>query len=394
MKKFFYVILFLFLFTFSINIASAREVNLYLFHSSTCPHCKEERTYLKQLENKYDYLNVLEYEVHDYISVTTKVRDELKIKESYVPITIVGSDYIIGFSTSTKSEIESLIKKYHDNDLCDAVDLIIKGKNIDNCVKKNNNIKIENTFKNLPILGKVDVKKVSLPLISIIIGLVDGFNPCAMWILLFLITMLINMKNRKRMWILGFTFIISSALVYLMFMLAYLQIASTLIQTWFKYLIALVAFVGGIINLNAYFKTRKKDTGCTVTNIDKRRKIIFRIKRILTEKSFVLAFLGIIFLAFSVNLIELACSAGLPVLFTQIIALNNLSVFDTAIYFFLYLLFFMIDDIIVFIIAMITFKVTGISNKYSKYSHLIGGIIMVIIGILMAFKTEWLMFNF
>ncbi len=394
MKKFFYVILFLFLFTFSINIASAREVNLYLFHSSTCPHCKEERTYLKQLENKYDYLNVLEYEVHDYISVTTKVRDELKIKESYVPITIVGSDYIIGFSTSTKSEIESLIKKYHDNDLCDAVDLIIKGKNIDNCVKKNNNIKIENTFKNLPILGKVDVKKVSLPLISIIIGLVDGFNPCAMWILLFLITMLINMKNRKRMWILGFTFIISSALVYLMFMLAYLQIASTLVQTWFKYLIALVAFVGGIINLNAYFKTRKKDTGCTVTNIDKRRKIIFRIKRILTEKSFVLAFLGIIFLAFSVNLIELACSAGLPVLFTQIIALNNLSVFDTAIYFFLYLLFFMIDDIIVFIIAMITFKVTGISNKYSKYSHLIGGIIMVIIGILMAFKTEWLMFNF
>ncbi len=394
MKKFFYVILFLFLFTFSINIASAREVNLYLFHSSTCPHCKEERTYLKQLENKYDYLNVLEYEVHDYISVTTKVRDELKIKESYVPITIVGSDYIIGFSTSTKSEIESLIKKYHDNDLCDAVDLIIKGKNIDNCVKKNNNIKIENTFKNLPILGKVDVKKVSLPLISIIIGLVDGFNPCAMWILLFLITMLINMKNRKRMWILGFTFIISSAFVYLMFMLAYLQIASTLVQTWFKYLIALVAFVGGIINLNAYFKTRKKDTGCTVTNIDKRRKIIFRIKRILTEKSFVLAFLGIIFLAFSVNLIELACSAGLPVLFTQIIALNNLSVFDTAIYFFLYLLFFMIDDIIVFIIAMITFKVTGISNKYSKYSHLIGGIIMVIIGILMAFKTEWLMFNF
>ena len=394
MKKFFYVILFLFLFTFSINIASAREVNLYLFHSSTCPHCKEERTYLKQLENKYDYLNVLEYEVHDYISVTTKVRDELKIKESYVPITIVGSDYIIGFSTSTKSEIEALIKKYHDNDLCDAVDLIIKGKNIDNCVKKNNNIKIENTFKNLPILGKVDVKKVSLPLISIIIGLVDGFNPCAMWVLLFLITMLINMKNRKRMWILGFTFIISSALVYLMFMLAYLQIASTLVQTWFKYLIALVAFVGGIINLNAYFKTRKKDTGCTVTNIDKRRKIIFRIKRILTEKSFVLAFLGIIFLAFSVNLIELACSAGLPVLFTQIIALNNLSVFDTAIYFFLYLLFFMIDDIIVFIIAMITFKVTGISNKYSKYSHLIGGIIMVIIGILMAFKTEWLMFNF
>ena len=123
-------------------------------------------------------------------------------------------------------------------------------------------------------------------------------------------------------------------------------------------------------------------------------QIVEKIKRILAEKSFIIALIGIIFLAFSVNLIELACSAGLPVMFTNIIAMNNVSAPLTALYFFLYLLFFMIDDIIVFSIAMITFKVTGISNKYSKYSHLIGGIIMIIIGILMAFKTEWLMFNF
>ena len=99
-------------------------------------------------------------------------------------------------------------------------------------------------------------------------------------------------------------------------------------------------------------------------------------------------------MAFSVNLIELACSAGLPVLFTQIIAMNNVNIIATTIYFALYLLFFMIDDIIIFSIAMITFKVTGISNKYGKYSHLIGGIIMLLIGILMMFKPEWLMFNF
>ena len=54
----------------------------------------------------------------------------------------------------------------------------------------------------------------------------------------------------------------------------------------------------------------------------------------------------------------------------------------------------MLDDIIVFMIAVITLKVTGISNKYQKYSHLIGGILMLIIGILMIVKPEWLMFNF
>lgn len=394
MKRFLYSLLFIFISFISLSVVSAKDVNLYLFHSSTCPHCKEERAYLKKLKKKYDYLKVKEYEVHDSALVTEKVRDSLGIKESYVPITVIGSDYIIGFSSATKDDIESLIKEYNDTDYCDAVNYIIKDKDYKKCMDKNKSIASKSTVKNIPLLGKVDVKKASLPIISIVIGLVDGFNPCAMWVLLFLITMLINMKNRRRMWILGFTFILSSALVYLMFMLAYLNIASALIQTWFKYIIALVALVGGAINLRSYYKEKKKDIGCSVTDAKKRRKIVEKIKRILAEKSFIIALIGIIFLAFSVNLIELACSAGLPVMFTNIIAMNNVSAPLTALYFFLYLLFFMIDDIIVFSIAMITFKVTGISNKYSKYSHLIGGIIMIIIGILMAFKTEWLMFNF
>ena len=394
MKRFLYSLLFIFISFISLSVVSAKDVNLYLFHSSTCPHCKEERAYLKKLKKKYDYLKVKEYEVHDSALVTEKVRDSLGIKESYVPITVIGSDYIIGFSSATKDDIESLIKEYNDTDYCDAINYIIKDKDYKKCMDKNKSIASKSTVKNIPLLGKVDVKKASLPIISIVIGLVDGFNPCAMWVLLFLITMLINMKNRRRMWILGFTFILSSALVYLMFMLAYLNIASALIQTWFKYIIALVALVGGVINLRSYYKERQKDIGCSVTDAKKRRKIVEKIKRILAEKSFIIALIGIIFLAFSVNLIELACSAGLPVMFTNIIAMNNVSAPLTALYFFLYLLFFMIDDIIVFSIAMITFKVTGISNKYSKYSHLIGGIIMIIIGILMAFKTEWLMFNF
>ena len=394
MKRVTYLMTFVFAILFSVGFIKAYDVDLYLFYSSTCPHCKAERIYLKELQKEYDYLTVHEYEVRENIIVTEKVKDGLGIKESYVPITVIGSDYIIGFSSATKSDIKFLIDKYHDNDGCDVTRKIIQGKSIKSCLKQNEAIKKNSSIKKLPLIGKVDVKKASLPLISVVIGLVDGFNPCAMWILLFLITMLINMKDRKRMWILGFTFIISSALVYLLFMLAYLKVASSLIQTWFKYLIALVALIGGIINLKAYFKTRKKDIGCTVTDAKKRRKIVDKIRKILTEKSFILSFIGIIALAFSVNLIELACSAGLPVLFTQILAMNNLSTVATAFYFFLYLLFFMIDDLIVFIIAMITFKVTGISNKYSKYSHLIGGIIMVIIGVLMAFKTEWLMFNF
>lgn len=394
MKKILIIIGFFLLFFINTSVSFAHDVDLYLFHSSSCPHCKEEKEYLKQLEKDYDYLDVHYYEVHDNMLVTSKVKEGLNIKENYVPITIVGSDYIVGFSDVTRSEIKSLIEKYHNNKGCDAVSKILEDKKIDDCIKQNKGIKEKNTIKEIPLIGKVDIKKASIPLISLVIGLVDGFNPCAMWILLFLITMLINMKDRKRMWVLGFTFIISSALVYLLFMLVYLNIATTLVQTWFKYIIALIALIGGGINLRSYFKTRKKDIGCTVTDAKKRRKITSKIRSILDKKSFILALIGIVLLAFSVNIIELACSAGLPVLFTQILALNELTTFQTAIYMFIYLFFFMLDDLIIFTIAMISFKVTGISNKYSKYSHLIGGIIMIIIGLLMAFKTEWLMFNF
>ena len=107
-----------------------------------------------------------------------------------------------------------------------------------------------------------------------------------------------------------------------------------------------------------------------------------------------MAIFGIIALAISVNLVELACSAGLPLIFTQILALNDLSTFEYVTYMLIYILFFLIDDIVVFVIAMLTLNIKGISSKYGKYSHLIGGIIMILIGILMIFKPEWLMFNF
>lgn len=386
------IISFIFMFTCTLNI-KAKELDVYLFHSDTCPHCAEEREYLESIKNEQE-LNIHYFEVSKFPSSTDKVRKGLKIDNSYVPITIIGSDYIVGFGDNNKEELNAMINAYKDTDYCSSVSVILKNGDLDSCIKKNEGIYSESSEKNIPLLGKIDVKNASLPLISIIIGFIDGFNPCAMWVLIFLITMLFNMKNRKKMWILGLTFIFFSALVYLFFMLSWLKLATTIISTYFKYLIALVALIGGYINIKSYLNERKKDIGCQVTSSKKRKKIMLKIQKIVNEKSFLLSLLGIMVLAFSINLIELACSAGLPVLFTQILAINELSVLQYSLYIFLYLLFFIIDDLIIFIIAMVTLKITGISNKYTKYSHLIGGIIMILIGLLMAFKTEWLMFNF
>ena len=154
------------------------------------------------------------------------------------------------------------------------------------------------------------------------------------------------------------------------------------------------AIIFGVYNIIRFIKSLNKDTGCDVVDDSKRKKIINKIKSIVSEKKFIVAFLGVIVLAASVNLIELMCSLGLPVVYTEVLSLNNLSVAQYSICILIYILFYLIDDLVIFIIAMKTLKIKAISNKYLKYSHLIGGLIMLALGILMIYKPEWLMINF
>lgn len=384
------------------TLVSAKEVNLYLFHGDGCPHCAKEREYLKEIEKEYDDVNIHLYEVWydtDNQELMAKVKKELNSSTNYVPLTIIGDKYTVGFNDNTKLMIKNNIEKCLKEDCEDVVGNVLAGKTANETtikkeVKEPKKDK-EDSIKDLPILGKVDVNKVSLPIMAAVIGLVDGFNPCAMWVLVFLISMLLGTKDRKKMWILGLTFLFTSAFIYLLFMVAWLNVAikmNTVI--WLRITIAIIAIIAAFINLKSFYKSLKKDTGCEVVDSKKRKNIIEKIKKFTLEKSLILGLLGVMTLAVSVNFIELACSAGLPLLFTQILALNNLSKLSYMIYILIYIFFFLMDDIIVFVIAMFTLKITGISNKYSKYSHLIGGIIMLLIGLLMIIKPEWLMLNF
>ena len=411
MKKFkiLLVLLFLVLFIPSVK-ADENVVRLYLFHQSTCPHCKAEIEFLDSIKDKYKNLDIVKYEIDTNemnYNLYRKVKEKANIVDNGVPLTIIGTYYDVGFASSTGEVLEEHITKLTDN-YNNYMDVVSKIKNEEEYTFKANRAKgiilvngknildgDGSNKKHIPIIGDVDAKTVSLPLISILIGAVDGFNPCAMWVLLFLITMLFNMKDKKKMWILGITFLVTSALIYLLFMLAWLKVAVSFTSTKIiRLLIALVALIGGTINIRSYIKNKNKDDGCEVVDEKKRKKTIAKIKSIVSEKSFILAMIGIITLAISVNFIELACSAGLPLIFTQILALNDLNGFQYGFYMFLYILFFLLDDIIIFVIAMLTLNIKGISSKYGKYSHLIGGIIMVLIGLLMIFKPEWLMFNF
>lgn len=402
--------------------ADEKVINIHLFYGNGCPHCAAEEEFLSDCLKDRTDVKLYKYEVwydsHNQ-ELLSKVQKEMgTTNKNGVPFTVIGKKTIVGYADGvTDEQIKDAINYYLNNDYRDYAGEItgkVKKTEVKEDTtkdesktedKKENKIEKADDTKDsdqtdenvtVPVLGKINAKKVSLPILAVVLGFVDGFNPCAMWILIFLITMLFNMKDRKKMWILGLTFILTSGIVYLMFMLAWLNLATFISKIAFiRLLIAVIALVVGLINVYKYIDSlKKKDEGCDVVDKKDRKKIMEKIISITHEKKFIIALLGIMVLAASVNIIELMCSIGIPLLFTQILAMNNLSTFSYMIYMFIYIFFFLIDDIVIFVISMVTLKVTGLSTKYTKYSHLIGGIIMLIIGLLLIIKPELLMFNF
>lgn len=394
-------ILFMFVtfFAFNFNV-SAKSVNVYMFYGKTCPHCEEAIKYLDSIKEKYD-LKIYKYEVwnnSENMKLMNDIASFLDVNVRGVPFAIIDNTAIFGYSSGVTDETYRYhIKQASKDDFIDEVGIelgVVKGKT--KVSKNNDNKEYETNYTiKLPFIGKVNLKSFSLPLVSILIGIIDGFNPCAMWVLLFLISTLIGMKDKKRLWALGLTFLVTSAFVYMAFMVSWLSFAKMISGVVLvRIMIAIVAIIGGAINLNSFANSLGKDDGCDVVDAKKRKKVFSKIKKFTHEKSFIMAIIGVILLAISVNLIELACSAGLPVIFTSLLAMNDLSAIQYWIYIIIYIFFFMIDDLIIFAIAVKTMQLTGISTKYTKYSHLVGGILMFIIGILLIVKPEWLMFNF
>jgi len=378
---------------------AADQVTIYFFWGQGCPHCEHEKEFLSELQSEYPQIAVRDFEVwnnSENRQILIDVGGKLNIEIAGVPFTVVGDKHFIGWydENSTGTAIEEAVKKAIDSGCSDIVAPIVNpeidpGEN-GSC---GNNGKTEIPEKiNAPFLGQISIKSLSLPAITVVLGALDGFNPCAMWTLLFLISLLLGMKDRKRMWILGCSFIGASALVYFLFMSAWLNLLLFVgFIVWVRIIVALVAIGGGAYNLKAYFS--KEPAVCANAADPKRKKVFERLKKITLQNNFYLALGGIVLLAFAVNLVELICSAGLPVIFTQILSMSGLSQWQYYSYIALYILVFMADDLFVFFAAMITLKMAGITTKYQKASHLIGGILMLAIGLLLIFRPEWLMFG-
>ena len=427
MKKFLFIFwIFLFSFLGTINISSAsNQINAYLFYGEGCPHCAKEQAFFETILDKYPTLKVNTFEIYynqENVALLQKIAETLKIQTGSVPFLILGDKTFIGYSaTISPTQIEDRIKecliiKCPDS-IAKIVGIDINEKEIvkeikidnskinNNIVPENNEIEIvidkekevsqsdilEKTI-NIPFLGTFSIKNFSLPLLTIVIAFLDGFNPCAMWVLLFLVSLLFGIENKKRLWIFGLVFLFSSAVVYFLFMTAWLNLFMFLgFIAFIRIIIGIIALVSAYFNLKEYITN--PTGGCKVTGGGKRQRIFEKLKQIIQQKNLVIAIIGLVLLAFAVNLVELVCSLGLPAVYTQVLSFSYLSTWEYYMYLVFYVLIFILPAFFVFAISATTLQLTGISTKYGRFIHLISGIIMLIIGVLMIFKPEWLMFG-
>jgi len=429
MKKVIKVLVLIVIFTFiCVPLTNAQEhtVDVYFFWGEGCPHCAKEKFFLEKLQQEINYIELHSFEVwHDKQGqeILLKLTRESNINPAGVPITIIGNQVSYGFGSeeTTGEELRHLIEICHITACADRVGEVI-GDSVGDGLETAIEAPVTETPEEsqliypdsesgpkpegpsgleasplpktigLPFFGEIDIANFSLPILTLIIAALDGFNPCAMWVLVFLISLLLGIPNAGRRWLLGLVFILASGFVYFLFLAAWLNLFLFLgFLIWVRIAVGVLAIFAGVYYLREFWVNR--EGVCKVTSSPTRRWILDYLKEAAQGKKLIIALGGIILIAFAVNLIELICSAGLPAIYTQVLALSELPKWQYYLYLIEYIVVFMLDDLIVFSVAMVTLQMAGLGTKYSRYSNLIGGIIIAILGLLLIFKPGLLMFG-
>lgn len=235
--------------------------------------------------------------------------------------------------------------------------------------------------------GRVSVEELGLPVFTLVLGLIDGFNPCAMWVLLFLLSMLVNLKDRRRMAIIAATFVAASGVVYFAFMAAWLNVFLLIgLSRGVQIGLGVLGLLVAAINIKDFFAFK---VGVSLTISDSAKPGLYaRTRKILREQRLMASLAGVVVLAVAVNLVELLCTAGLPAVYTAVLAEQGIEAFDRYAYLALYNVAYMADDALMVTIAIVTMDKTRLTERGGRWLKLVSGLVMLLLGLALVFFPE------
>ncbi|MFH1294512.1 MAG: hypothetical protein ABIH90_01050 [Candidatus Aenigmatarchaeota archaeon] len=347
----------------------AQGMEVHFFWGNGCPHCADEEPFIDYLQEKYPDVVFEDYEVwynESNAQLLTRMAAKWNVQPLGVPATFV-CDYepVMGYSDN-----ETTGKKIED--------LIVK------CIEGGGN---GNDTVDIPGFGKIDLSAISLPAFTVMIAGMDGFNPCAFFVLFFLLGMLIYAGSRKRMLLIGGIFIFFSAFIYFLFMTAWLNFFLFTGQILFITTVAgLVAIAASAVNIKDFFFFKK---GASMMIPESKKSDLFkRMRKVLQEKSAASAVMATMFLAAAANAYELLCTLGFPMIYTKALTLSNLSIFEYYIYLVLYNVIYVIPLAIIVLVFTFTLGSRKLSEFHGRVLKLLSGSMMMLLGLMLVVSPE------
>jgi thiol-disulfide isomerase/thioredoxin len=333
---------------------------IVFFYSTTCPHCREQEKFLDQIEKKYSDIEIKRYEFSKNIDLIQDFYSEYNVptqEQGFIPVTFMGNIYFVGFSKDIGDKIEEYIQ---------------------------NSFEIEPYSTNkvkVPFWGEVDIENFSLPFLAIIFGFFDGFNICSLGALVLILGIVIALKSKKKILILGGAFILITSIIYWLMVFLWNRLFVFLAPYIrnMEILIGILAGVGAWYFFREFLKSRKGMAVCKFGGISE--KLSEKVNNALENKTGILAMIGVVFLfATAITIIEFPCTAFFPVLFTGILAKTGAPLHLSAFYIGIYVFFYMLDELIVLLVAVFTMKIWVASPKVMTWLNFFASALLFVFG--------------
>jgi glutaredoxin len=347
--------------------AATQRETLEVYVRDGCPHCAAAKAFLATVAAQRPELQI----VYRPVDRDPQARDDLArhartagVWPPGVPTFVFDGQVLVGFESPERTgpELLALLERQ----------VVAPGS-------------IETEF-----FGTLSVSRLGLPLFTLAIGLLDGFNPCAMWVLLFLLSLLVHLQDRKRMALIAGTFVLVSGLVYYAFLAAWLNLFLVVgLSTAVRFTLAGVALVIGAINVKDFLAGTE---GLSLSIPDSAKPGLYaRMRAIVRAENLLFALAAAATLAVVVNFVELLCTAGLPALYTAILTQQHLGTAANLAYLGLYIVGYMADDALMVATAVLALSSRKLTERAGRWLKLLSGVAMLLLGAVMALRPEWLL---
>lgn len=369
------------------------ESDLEVFVRQGCPHCDKAKSYLTRLKQQYPKVTVTIRDIGEDPQALLRLKTlaaKFGISQLGVPAFYARGVLLIGFESAetTGKQLEELLGRPPPDAGTSSEGACPLEPDMP-CPPVSTQSDAGVTSVQVPFFGDRTLPELGLPLFTLFLGLLDGFNPCAMWVLLFLLALLANLRDRRKMFLLAGTFVLVSGVVYFAFMAAWLNVFLFIgYMRIIQVLMGGLAVGIGLLNVKEFWAFGQGPSLAIPESV--KPGLYARIRKILAAEHLSQAFIGILVLATLVNMVEFVCTAGFPALFTQVLSQQGLTTFEYYGYLGLYNLAYVADDAVMVTIAVITLSHRKLQEREGRWLKLISGLVMLGLGLLLLFAPTQL----